>query len=252
MAQTAAGELPIVQYWHSEEVPAEVATLIATFAEHNPERPCLLFDETSAESFIATHFTATETAAFRACALAEMQADYFRYCAAHVLGGICVDSDCRCVASSRSMLEGCSGRVFRRESGAVVNGLLAFSRPQHPLPRLAIDVATASIANRYTESVWATTGPGVPTALLRFHLGGSFEATLEQIGEPRWRELFEGFRAAIGSYARVTEAFEGVRVCPYDEIANWLTHADAPLAYKDPVVNWTNPGASIFRGERSI
>lgn len=247
----ATDELPIVQYWHSKEIPADVAALIETFAECNPGRPHLVFDEASAEEFIAAHFSATEVAAFRACAIPAMQADHFRYCAAHVLGGVSVDADCRCVARLDSMLDGGSGRIFQRESGGVVNGLLAFNRPGHPLPRLALDIATANIVERRIESVWVSTGPLVTTALLQFHQAGSFEATLAKVEPGRWGGFFEAARDAIGEYPRVTEAFESVRICPYDEIQNWIRDPIEPPAYKDPEVNWRYPGTSIFRARPS-
>jgi hypothetical protein len=239
--------LPIVQYWHSREIPADVAALIATFAEHNPGRPHLVFDAEAAEELIAERFSAVEVAAFRACAIPAMQADYFRYCAAHALGGVCVDVDCRCVAPLDSMLEEGGARLFQHAKGGVVNGLMAFGRPGHPLPRLALEVATANVESRRIESVWATTGPFVTTTLARFQRDGSFEATLERAGEGQFGELFEGARRAIGDYARLSEAFEGVLIRPYEEISRWIRDPDPQPAYKHPVVNWANPGKSIFR-----
>src|SRR5690348_1645791 len=90
--------LPIIQYWHSEQVPEQIAELTATFRDLNPALPHLVFSEAKAEEFIAEHFEAREVAAFRSCAVPAMQADYFRYCAALALGGIYSDVSfyCRC------------------------------------------------------------------------------------------------------------------------------------------------------------
>lgn len=242
----ATGDLPIVQYWHSEEIPADVAALIATFDELNPARPHVVFDRDRAERFVAERFSTAELDAFRACAIPAMQSDYLRYCAAHALGGVCVDADTRCVAPLDAMLEGGGGRLFRHVGeGGVMNGLFAFGRPRHPLPRLALDLATANIAARRSEHVWATTGPLVPNALLRFHEGGSFEATLAETHGPRIKRLYEGFRDAIGAYERVTEAFEDVRIGLYEEAAAWILEPEVSPAYKAET-NWAKPDGSIY------
>lgn len=71
--------IPLVQYWHSPKIPSDVAELMQSFHDHNLDMEHLNFS------------------AFRSCAVPAMQADYFRYCAALALGGICVDADFRCL-----------------------------------------------------------------------------------------------------------------------------------------------------------
>jgi hypothetical protein len=247
-APASSGPLPIVQYWHSATVPADVAGLIETFADRNPQRPHLLFDREAAEAFLAEHFSALEVEAFRTCAVPAMQADYFRYGAAHVLGGVCVDVDCRCIAPLGPLLEGGS-QLFRSwNEGGVMNGLLVFDRRRHPLPKLALELATANIIERRTKHIWTTTGPLLLNALLRYHHDGSFEETLAQIPEGQARTIYEDFRATIGSYDRVTAAFEGVRICRYEEGRPWILNPERSPSYKaTAAANWVKQ-SEIFTG----
>lgn len=100
---------PIIQYWDSGSPPEEVAELIETFREHNPDTPHLVFSESEAERFIAEHFGPREVEAFRACALPAMQADYLRYCAVFALGGIYADADCECHRALQPLVDRSEG-----------------------------------------------------------------------------------------------------------------------------------------------
>lgn len=250
---TAADKLPIVQYWHSEDVPEEIERLTATFRERNPGRPHHLFCEREAEEFIAAHFSPREVAAFRACAVPAMQADYFRYCAIHVMGGIYADVDFHCLRPLDDLLETAErGWLFKTvPPGNLINGFFLFSAPGHPLPRMAVEVATANIERRQPNSVNMTTGPVVFIGLHALSRLGSIEAGRRTAAELEMKEFGEIILTAIGhDYGRLAAAFEGVRVTPLDAVADYIGPPPEPPSYKASDahwINWHDSGATIYR-----
>ena len=101
----------LFQYWDTEDVPNYIADWFASFRKHNPGLDHRIFDQNSAETFIASNFTQREVAAFRACAVPSMQSDYFRYCAVLNFGG----SVLRCRYSVRRFSDDAPGRNRRRD-----------------------------------------------------------------------------------------------------------------------------------------
>jgi Glycosyltransferase sugar-binding region containing DXD motif len=256
----------IVQYWDSEEIPTEVAALMATFAEHNPELPRRVFDEHAAAALIGERFGERFLAAFRACSVPAMQADYFRYCAVHALGGVYVDADLRCVGPLRPLLaHPASGTLFGRPElprrwrtpafewgervGAyrvVVNSLFAFPAPGHPLLELAIEVATANVERRVDGEVWLVTGPAIFTSLYLLHELGSFDAFGAYVQGGALAAIAPILEAAIGDQRRVVEAFRGVRLPPAGEAAG-MVGDERELHYKAGERHWLNVESGIYR-----
>lgn len=233
---------PVFQYWHEPEPPDYVAELIGSVRDRNPDMPHLLFDEASAAELIEARFGPRHLAAFRSCAVPAMQADYLRYCAAYALGGVYVDADYRCTRSLRQLVEADGGELFERPTGAVINGFFAFASPGHPLLAIAIEIATASIERRITESVWGVTGPAIFTTLVllrRLETIATFVRVVRGLGlgvDVDGRRLWdpEFFCTVIGDAERVADAFEGVRVSPMARIRTWIVPGGhAPYKYTD-------------------
>ncbi|HET8863126.1 MAG TPA: glycosyltransferase [Solirubrobacterales bacterium] len=251
---------PIVQYWHDAEIPADVEELFAAIREHNPDMRHMVFDEESAAALIEEHLGAREASAFRSCAVPAMQADYFRLCAVYILGGIYCDADSRCSGSLAPLLAA-EGTLFEngRIPGLITNHIFAFRRPGHPLLRLAIDIATTGIEQRSSESVSFVTGPAVLTQITTTWRLGSFEACVERMGkrlgvgraslgdQRLWKEWVSAMRPLLGDRSRVADAFAGVRVVPYETVAEIVCTGIAQLAYKQTGVHHTNWEGSIYR-----
>lgn len=256
----------LVQYWHSEKAPEEIATLIASFPAVNADMRHRVFCEKSAEKFIAEHFSSREVDAFRACGVPAMQADYLRYCAVLRLGGIYADADLLCAAPLSTLLSpGETGVLFGWpklpekwqtplfEWGervgpyrAVLNSLFAFEAAGHPLLELSVEIATANIENRIAEDVAVTTGPGIFTSLYLLRELGSFDDFISyakggvlEISAPLCCEV-------IGTYERVERAFEGVRIPPMAESHAWAYTPYPPPSYKS-TEHWSDVTTSIFR-----
>lgn len=271
-ASGRGGDPPIVQYWDTPEAPDYVEERIESFRERNPDTRHLLFDERTAGALIAERFGEREAKAFQACAVPTMQSDYFRYCAAHALGGVYVDVGYRCVAPLDTLLEpAAGGKLFRVEPlGFLLSGFFAFRAPAHPLPRLALDVITVNIEHRASEMVQMTTGPWTLSALALLHeiareQGRGESLSLERLREPFRRRvpamavtdaarmeterMVEPLFEAVGDLDRLREAFANVRIDRYREASAWVAEPDGPLPYKASNRYWARWQArrTIFR-----
>ncbi len=259
----------LVQYWHDGEPPEDIAALLEGFRERNPDLRQVVFDEGSAEALLAEHFGPRELAAFRACAVPAMQADYLCYCAVLHHGGIYADADLVCVSPLSSLLDaGETGITFgwaelpprwqtpRFEWGerigpyrAVLTSLFAFPSPGHPLLQLSVEVATANIESRLIEDVGAATGPGVFTCLYLMNELGSFETFVEYAKGGIVEQAAPLMCEAIGDYERVPRAFEGVSIPPMSESHAWATPPKTPPAYKK-TEHWPDVTTSIYSPSR--
>jgi hypothetical protein len=243
------GPLPVVQYWHSPEVPADVAELIATFREFNPTRH-LLFHRTEAEEFIAEHLGERELGAFRSCAVPAMQADYFRYCAVLALGGICADADLRCLRPLDALIPTVDrGVLFENPRNITVNGFLAFRSRGHPLMRIVLEAATENIERRVSNGVAKVTGPWVLTGLRTILESGSLDEARRRFAGGDDAKLAESLADSVGTYERLALAFEGVRIEPLESAFNWIAKPTAKPRYKRNGSQWMRWGEqrTIFR-----
>jgi mannosyltransferase OCH1-like enzyme len=240
----------LIQYWHTEEIPDYVAESSESFRAHNPGLDHRIFNEASAEAFIADNFSPREVAAFRAVVPPSTQANYLRYCAVLTLGGIYSDTDFGCVGPLNSLQAETEGGTlfYKRDRDVVVNNFFAFRSPGHPFLRLALDIATARIERRDpSDNSWRLCGPRIFTYMYRLFRAGSVEAFMTEFGErsERARNYSEFLEGVFGEYSRITEAFDGIRLLPVEEMKEWVVPAAAP--HKKTSMHWTKWQGSIFR-----
>ena len=238
----------LVQFWDKEEIPGSIADGFASFETHNPGLDHRIFSQATAAEFIELNFTPREVAAFRACAVPSMQADYFRYCAILTLGGMYSDADFHCVGSLRTLEdEPVSGTLFVRSNGNVPCNFFAFRSAGHPFLKLALQIATARIERRDAmDDAWLATGPAITTYMYHLFGAGSIDAFLREFPGDEYTRDYPAFLAeVVGDYARVAKCFAGVRVLPFNEAKAWIRSTKPP--YKQTDVHWTRWQGSIFR-----
>lgn len=239
---------PIVQYWHSEDVPDEIAELLASFPERNPSLRHLVFHEHTAEAFIAAHLSSREVAAFRDCAVPAMQADYFRYCAILALGGLYSDADFRCVTDLRPLIPAAGdGQLFRGREGNVINGVFAFGSPAHAFLELALEIATANIERRLYDRVYYTTGAPIFMSLIALHENGSFDGLISRTAGSPYAKLARSCCEVIDDYDRVGRALKGIEVAGVGEYQAFVRLPEGSLRYKKSSAHWPNRRGEIFR-----
>lgn len=245
-------QLPLVQYWHEEGMPGYIADLCQAFERLNPDLCHLVFNESSAKAFIGEQLGERRLRAFCACGVPAMQADYLRYCAVFVLGGAYADIDACCIKGLSSMIPqpGC-GQLFMQpgkegREGLIVNGLFGFGSPRHPFLELALEVATANIECRVSNSVYITTGPVIFTMLYRLHRLGSFAALIDRSGDDSATEFARHLCDAIGDFGLVERAFEGIVISPPADNL-WIRSPGRLLPYKRTGAHWMKARGEIFK-----
>lgn len=251
-------KLPIVQYWHSPDVPEQVIESIDSFVRLNPEHQHLLFDAGTAADFISEHLTERESEAFRACGPPAMQADYLRYCAIWHLGGIWADVGFVCVRSLDPLFESSpGGELFRWHlpvsEHLLMNGLFAFSVPRHPFLRLVIDISTELIEQRWRSKVTEVTGPLVLTAIYGLYRAGSIDAVLDEMRtDVQGSELahYQHYARMVGAMTgdrdRLVQACQGIHVHDRGSHARWVgsPHGDPP--HRGASNHWSYAGSDIY------
>lgn len=264
-------EVPsIVQYWHSERPPELIVETLTSFPEHNPALQHLVFDEATADAFIAEHFSARELTAFRSCAVPAMQADYFRYCAVFAMGGIYADADLRCVAAMRPLLDDHGGGILfgRQEPSspaisalyrwpyavgpyqAIGNGFFAFPQPNHPLLGAAIEIATANIEARIADgalNIWLVAGPGIFTSMYLLDRLGSIDAFIQYSAGSILEPSAHLFCEIVEDPARVEVMLDKVAIRSRSESRSWVVPVVVPRPESGADVHWQRFAGSIFK-----
>ena len=123
------------QYWHQLPPPDDVAGWIDGFRTANPDFEHRLYDEAAAGAFIAVHYGRPELAAFEACGLPAMQADFFRLCVMDAVGGLYLDADQQPLAPLAGLISQAPHALMPTWHGIGGTGVLMFREAGHPLMR---------------------------------------------------------------------------------------------------------------------
>lgn len=194
----------LFQFWDSDQAPAEVEGLMASWA-HNPDFVHRRYNRRTAAAYIAEHFDARTLAAYEKCAVPAMQSDFFRYCALLTEGGVYVDAGLKDRGGLPDFLTTARQGVLWRRGGNVANGFLFFRAPGSALLQHTLHCAIENIETEMSNNVWEVTGPGILT---------------QAFWNPELEPLFDGFEL-------MSEA-----------TADALFHRPTDLAYKKKPTDW--------------
>jgi hypothetical protein len=219
----------LIRYWHDpSDVPEDVRACLNSWDRLGEEGfQFRMFDDVSADLYIANEYGAREREAFARCRHPAMRSDYLRMCFVLAEGGLYVDADdvllgegwryifrdgrlkvqplCYDIPSSRmvSAAEICRPDLLRDGRIFYVNNDPIAAPSDHPVLRRALARATERLLGgaKFPE-IQSTTGPGNFTAALAAHarelrMGGlpfDFEllANWEAIAETRWELAYRG------------------------------------------------------------
>lgn len=156
--------MKLIQYWNTEAAPTEVESLMETWRA-DPNFEYVRFTSESAKSFIEQQFTSRELEAFTKCKVPAMQADYLRYCALLVFGGIYVDADTENGGNLPKLIESSKRGLLMDRRGNLANDFIFVRNKNDPLVKEAIKRATANIEQEVSNNVWLVTGPGIMTGM---------------------------------------------------------------------------------------
>lgn len=212
----------LFQFWDASFPPDEVSLLMRSWAD-DASFIYRRYDAPSAERYIADALGSRAAAAFRACAVPAMQADFFRYCALWQEGGVWVDADVLNGGRLPSVLSPIARGVLMTRKERVANDFLFVQNSRDTLLSSVIEQAIHNIERRISNNIWPVTGPGIITNLFN---------------DERKKHLFNDF---LIYRAR---RFEGI------------LKFKADLPYKSTESHWlryNRPGApSIFRGDAGV
>lgn len=213
----------LIRYWHDKNnVPEDVMVCLRSWERLRDEGfECSLFNDESAQTYIAERFGAEECKAFSLCHHPAMRCDYLRMCVLLAEGGFYVDADdvllgdswrylfhdgalkvqplCYDIKSS-SMLSAVdiwradlptTERIFYINNDPIV------APAGHPVLQRALIRATETLlGDVHLPEIQSTTGPGNFTAALAAHahkliregepLDFEFLRDWEMIAETRW------------------------------------------------------------------
>ena len=170
----------IVQFWNTPDIPDDVAELMETWKQQNPDFRHLVFDYEQAASFIGVKYGKKIQDLFLSAALPAMQSDIFRvaYCLAK--GGFYIDAGTRCKAALDPHLPA-NGELLlmRKWHGGVWNGMIGAEADQADL-KLIWDKIIHNLQARETQDVWQVTGPKSFNQVVNHSKDGSKIRVVEQ------------------------------------------------------------------------
>ena len=232
--------MKLIQYWDTGEPPDEVIGWLESFRAMNPDMETFCFNRGGASWFIRKRFGPRERAAFEACAVPAMQADYFRLAALVAWGGVWADLDNVCAAPLVGLLRGAPEGIIPVIGNRLTNCFLAAWEPGNPFFRACLDLATERIERRIERGVYDITGPGVLNAV-RLAIGAIPEDNphLQLTWEPPYTPT-----PVLADPAAVREALLGLTRVHVLSLEPWLQPVEA--AYKDTPDHWLHWTGSIY------
>jgi tetratricopeptide (TPR) repeat protein len=163
----------IVQFWDAEEPPGDLLDISRSWAEQNPDHEYLLFNDRTAQAYLAAHFPPAIAMAYRRCDSATVKADLFRLAVLLRQGGVWADMDDRCLEPLPALLPPAVAACFWQEgSGHLCNNFFA-AVPGHPVLRRALVTAVNAINRGDRDKVWMLTGPGLLSRAFTAELGAA-------------------------------------------------------------------------------
>lgn len=239
----------IVQFWHDlNHLPSDVEECIQTWAVRKAEGfGHHLFEECTAERFIASSLGPRHKRAFERCYHPAMKSDYFRLCYIFINGGLYVDADDVCVTDDlihltedgRLKLQplcydvGISAMVPPQEFLApdafdpewifYFNNNPLIAGPGHPVIDHALEQATLSLVEGEVEElpeIQSATGPGnISRSIFELGMNSGFD---------------------LENHLDVLDNWESLAV------SKW------PLSYRNDARNWRLSNQTSFNSGKQV
>ena len=153
----------IVQYWHSEIVPEDVAALMQTWRDAHGDFEHIVFNDKTADEFLRAHCPDRICRAFQQVPEPPQRTDIFRLAYLASKGGIFVDADDRCLARLDTFVSPHAEFVAYQDNYGAIASNFVGAIPGHPVIALALENAVKAIGRGDRDIMWLSTGPGVLT-----------------------------------------------------------------------------------------
>jgi len=243
-------QMPFFQYWDSPNVPEDVRVLIDGFARANPSLAHRLYDRKSGREFIRKHFGHRELAAFDACAVSAMQADYLRLCLIYADGGLYLDADIAPVEPLDTLVASAPFGLLSRRGLLVNNATIFFRNPRDLFLGACLTVVTDNILNRRFDDIIAVSGPG-PISAIACIIEPRMLRVAERLIErgkspfgPYWPELLDVAKHLVPLTSELVAAWSRITIIGFEDAERWCRY-DTNLDYKKGG-HWTQHRGSIY------
>ncbi|NBS98303.1 MAG: hypothetical protein EBT08_19475, partial [Betaproteobacteria bacterium] len=139
----------------------------------------LIFNDKTAEAFIAERCRPHILKAYRMANHPAMRSDLFRLAYLAVCGGIYADADDRCrIDPTPLMPSGFDLIVLQENLGSIGNNFIA-AAPAHPWIGFALNALVTMVIEKQGDNIWFLTGPGaLSSAFCQFYQTEFKEARL--------------------------------------------------------------------------
>ena len=123
----------IVQYWHSEIVPEDVAALMQTWRDVNSDFEHIVFNDKTADEFLRAHCRERTLPSFKQAPEPPQRADIFRLAYLASKGGIFIDADDRCLARLDTFVSPHAELVAYQDNYGAIASNFVGAIPNHPV-----------------------------------------------------------------------------------------------------------------------
>jgi tetratricopeptide (TPR) repeat protein len=182
----------ITRFWNDPEPPADVARLMASWDECEPDFKIDAFNDSSAMNYLRARCAPQIAAAFRRASEPAQRADLFRLARLYHEGGFYIDADDRARGGfSAHVPPEATFFAHQEEPGSIGNNVLG-ATPGHPVIAQALDEATAAIQRGDRDLVWLATGPGLLTRAFALWLASEperFDERLVAVAVPTLEQI---------------------------------------------------------------
>lgn len=168
----------IVQYFHEDEIPDDVASLMASWREHNPGYEISVFSEDSARAYMLENYGSAGERAFGAAQDPSMKADLIRLAVINRDGGFAADADDRCVGPLGA-LENAPGMVCYQERIGGIGSSFYGAVAGNMVVERALQAALEAFSRGDAGIRWLVSGSGLMSRAVAAHMaaGGVWRGT---------------------------------------------------------------------------
>jgi hypothetical protein len=152
----------ILQTFETRRVPAGLSEATKSWLELNPEYEYRFYDDDDRRTLIKEHFGEQTLACYESLTNGAFRADFWRYCALYVHGGVYADADTLCTRPLRKLIrENDDFIVPRANNPRFLFNAFICSVPRHPFLKNVIDTAVECItAGGDLPNPFFIVGPG--------------------------------------------------------------------------------------------
>jgi mannosyltransferase OCH1-like enzyme len=156
----------IVQYWRQPQPPEDVARLIATWRDANPDFEHVLLNEAGAEERLKAYGDGEALEAYRLTREIPQKADILRLAVLAFEGGFFLDADDRCLKPLATHVPpGATFVAYQERLGGIGSNFIGAAKG-HPTIVLALAEAAKAINRGDRDMAWLSTGAGLLTRAL--------------------------------------------------------------------------------------